>query len=187
MRGLTAPLAPQVGGGRYKPRVLVPPGKSAAVLQGGLAVEHFDYAPALAEHIAGCATFPPRLCACFLPHRTARLGQRVTAVRCWAGPWMRRARQPGAERRCMRAVPVQGGLWTLRIRSLQCQQGERDSSYQARKWFWPWVALIGSCADQFTDKHQSILSAWRHQDPCRGQRSRPAAASRFRPSRAVGE
>lgn len=115
MRGLTAPLAAQVGGGRYKPRVLVPPGKSAAVLQGGLAVEHFDYAPALAEYIAGCATFPPRLCACFLPLRTARLGQRVTAVRCWAGPWMRRARQPGAERRCMRAVPVQGGLWTLRI------------------------------------------------------------------------
>ncbi len=63
MRGLTAPLAPQVGGGRYKPRVLVPPGKSAAMLQGGLAVEHFDYAPALAEHIAGCATFPPRLLA----------------------------------------------------------------------------------------------------------------------------
>ena len=49
----------QVGGGRYKPQVLVPPGESAAVLQGGLKVEHFEFAPALAEHIAGCPPPPP--------------------------------------------------------------------------------------------------------------------------------
>lgn len=45
-------LVMQVGAGKYKPHVLLPPGHSKAVLDGGFVVEWFDFAPGLSEHIA---------------------------------------------------------------------------------------------------------------------------------------
>jgi len=48
-------LVMQVGDGAYKPRVLVPAGEGSAMSTGGLHVEHFDYAPGLAQHIDGAA------------------------------------------------------------------------------------------------------------------------------------
>lgn len=45
----------QVGAASYTPRRLLPPNRRIARLHSGLAVEYFDYAPSLADHLRSAA------------------------------------------------------------------------------------------------------------------------------------
>jgi beta-1,4-N-acetylglucosaminyltransferase len=48
-------LIMQIGRAQYTPRQLLPPNQRSARLHSGLAVEYFDFAPSLAEHLGGAA------------------------------------------------------------------------------------------------------------------------------------